>query len=285
MSIDVIETEPTFLPSAKGQGLGVRGMSRLGDVTVETLQVLQKRLQSKRIRAATLKAGDLGSIIPGFVSTGDALTALEQTKRYIDSVDEQIHRSFCQRVTPTPFGPAFSECGQLSFLIAWNSFANSYYDFYLEHRSFLSRFADTNSIYDRALRFSTRANQFRADALKLGAKVSDPDLKLDPRKNPLDDIMGWIKVLGSIAVLVWLSPPVIRALRGTSVSGLDQAFKIPRKKKVQKLLPKSYFDQRSFRWIKSGKARILIGCPKGKWSPKKQRCRVGTRAYEIVRPK
>jgi len=45
---------------------------------------------------------------------------------------------------------------------------------------------------------------------------------------------------------------------------------------------KSSFDKRSFRWKQSGKARILIGCPKGKWQPKKERCKVGTRAYKIL---
>lgn len=48
--------------------------------------------------------------------------------------------------------------------------------------------------------------------------------------------------------------------------------------------PKRKFDARSFRWITSGHAKILIGCPKGKWQPRKQHCTVGTKAYVILTP-
>ena len=48
--------------------------------------------------------------------------------------------------------------------------------------------------------------------------------------------------------------------------------------------PKTKFDKRSFRWKKSGKAFILVGCPKGKWQPTKSKCATGTRAYEILVP-
>lgn len=41
----------------------------------------------------------------------------------------------------------------------------------------------------------------------------------------------------------------------------------------------------SFRTIKSGKARIVICCPKGKWNKKTQRCRVGTTAQSVLRPR
>ena len=44
------------------------------------------------------------------------------------------------------------------------------------------------------------------------------------------------------------------------------------------------FDRRSIRTLVRGKARILIGCPKGQWMPRKQRCKVGTRAYEVITP-
>ncbi|UCC74975.1 MAG: hypothetical protein JSV86_10615 [Gemmatimonadota bacterium] len=47
--------------------------------------------------------------------------------------------------------------------------------------------------------------------------------------------------------------------------------------------PKSQFDPRSFRYKKSGSSWILIGCPKGQWQPRKQRCKVGTRAHKILR--
>jgi len=46
--------------------------------------------------------------------------------------------------------------------------------------------------------------------------------------------------------------------------------------------PKSKFDKRSFRWKKSGRGLILIGCPKGKWNARTQRCKVGTRAHEVL---
>lgn len=48
--------------------------------------------------------------------------------------------------------------------------------------------------------------------------------------------------------------------------------------------PRRDFDRRSFRWIKRRETWILIGCPKGQWQPRKQRCKVGTRAYEVLTP-
>ena len=46
--------------------------------------------------------------------------------------------------------------------------------------------------------------------------------------------------------------------------------------------PKTAFDKRSFRWKKSGKAWVLVGCPKGKWSPKSATCKTGSmRAHEV----
>jgi len=47
---------------------------------------------------------------------------------------------------------------------------------------------------------------------------------------------------------------------------------------------KAAFDRRSFRYKKSGKAWLLVGCPKGKWNAKSKRCRVGTRAYKFLAP-
>lgn len=62
----------------------------------------------------------------------------------------------------------------------------------------------------------------------------------------------------------------------------------------EKLAPKSQFDKRSFRYKKSGKAWLLIGCPKGKWDPKgyvtvkgkrqRGRCKVGTRGHKLLAP-
>ena len=37
------------------------------------------------------------------------------------------------------------------------------------------------------------------------------------------------------------------------------------------------------RYRRSGDTRILVGCPKGAWQPRLARCRVGTRAYEVIK--
>lgn len=50
----------------------------------------------------------------------------------------------------------------------------------------------------------------------------------------------------------------------------------------KKLAPKSKFDRRSFRWKTSGKARVLVACPKGHW--RRGRCTVGLRAYKLLTP-
>ena len=48
-------------------------------------------------------------------------------------------------------------------------------------------------------------------------------------------------------------------------------------------LPRRKFDGRSLRWIKRGKNWLLIGCPKGQWRVKAERCKVGTRAHKLLR--
>lgn len=60
-------------------------------------------------------------------------------------------------------------------------------------------------------------------------------------------------------------------------------FKLPKSKCERILAPKSGFAPRSFRWIKTGKAFLLIGCPKGEWMPRAKRCKVGTRAHAEVK--
>ena len=49
---------------------------------------------------------------------------------------------------------------------------------------------------------------------------------------------------------------------------------------------KNKFDTRSFRVItlKEG-VKATIGCPRGKWSPSKKKCKVGTRMQKIMRLK
>jgi len=44
--------------------------------------------------------------------------------------------------------------------------------------------------------------------------------------------------------------------------------------------PRRRFDRRSFRWVRSGKNWVLIGCQKGKW--KRGRCSIGTRAVKVL---
>ncbi len=47
-----------------------------------------------------------------------------------------------------------------------------------------------------------------------------------------------------------------------------------------------HFDPRSFRVKKVGKGyRIVFGCPKGEWQPRKQRCKVGVRIQKVMKPK
>lgn len=62
---------------------------------------------------------------------------------------------------------------------------------------------------------------------------------------------------------------------------------IPRGYKRKRLV-KSYkrtCAKGSIRTIKRGKVRILICCPRGKWKPRARRCKVGTRAISIDKPK
>lgn len=52
---------------------------------------------------------------------------------------------------------------------------------------------------------------------------------------------------------------------------------------VRREKPLSHFDRRSIRTVVRGNTRILIGCPKGSWMPRKQRCKVGTQAHEVIK--
>lgn len=47
---------------------------------------------------------------------------------------------------------------------------------------------------------------------------------------------------------------------------------------------KSHFDPRSFRWKTSGKAKLLIGCRRGQWNERSERCEVGTEVYKLLVP-
>jgi hypothetical protein len=45
------------------------------------------------------------------------------------------------------------------------------------------------------------------------------------------------------------------------------------------------FDRRSFRTITRGKVKVRIGCPRGKWDAKRERCETGTKAQAVLTPK
>ena len=45
---------------------------------------------------------------------------------------------------------------------------------------------------------------------------------------------------------------------------------------------KDEFDEASFRNVRSGKAIIVVGCPKGHYDPSAGKCRKGTRAYKMI---
>lgn len=53
----------------------------------------------------------------------------------------------------------------------------------------------------------------------------------------------------------------------------------------QRTVPPGRFDRRSFRTVRSGRHRVVVGCPKGKWDAGRRRCRVGMRAQSILHPK
>ena len=73
-------------------------------------------------------------------------------------------------------------------------------------------------------------------------------------------------------------------------------FTVPKAGKgcIERVNPLSAFDKRSLRWVKSGRGRVLVGCPRGEYDPEgtvvsgsrrtKGACMVGLRAYEVVTP-
>jgi hypothetical protein len=50
------------------------------------------------------------------------------------------------------------------------------------------------------------------------------------------------------------------------------------------LAAKTKFAKGSFRYKKSGKAWLIIGCPVGKWNAKTKHCKVGTRGHKLLAP-
>jgi hypothetical protein len=55
---------------------------------------------------------------------------------------------------------------------------------------------------------------------------------------------------------------------------------------TKKYRSKRSFAPGSFRTVKlKGGRRLVVGCPRGKYSQRSKRCRVGTRSYELLTPK
>jgi hypothetical protein len=63
---------------------------------------------------------------------------------------------------------------------------------------------------------------------------------------------------------------------------MARKFQLPKSKCEKKVAPKSGFAKASFRWVKSGRGFVMVGCPKGHWSPRSKRCKVGLRAHAVV---
>jgi len=54
-------------------------------------------------------------------------------------------------------------------------------------------------------------------------------------------------------------------------------------KRYRQVSPKK-FDPRSFRIKEVDEdIKLVIGCPKGKWSPKIKRCKVGTKVQSVLK--
>jgi hypothetical protein len=52
----------------------------------------------------------------------------------------------------------------------------------------------------------------------------------------------------------------------------------------KKIGKKSDFDPQSFRFkTVNARVRVLVGCPRGRWKPRKQKCSTGTRAYAVFK--
>jgi len=55
------------------------------------------------------------------------------------------------------------------------------------------------------------------------------------------------------------------------------------KRRVRRYPSKAAFAKGSFRVVRSGPAKIVVGCPRGKYQKRKQHCTVGLRPYRAVR--
>lgn len=56
--------------------------------------------------------------------------------------------------------------------------------------------------------------------------------------------------------------------------------------RTKRLMPKRACASGSFRTKKlSARTRLIVCCPRGKWSARSKRCRVGMTGYEILKRK
>lgn len=164
--------------------------------------------QRAALAAKRRKVGLEGGIIPGswFVTTGQALTAMNTAKAYIDDLDKQIHLKLCTPIKDAQGNvvlmqgePIGYNCpkGDSGFLSAWNSYANEFYDWYLDNESFGDRWVDTNAIFDRAQVYIKRTTDWRKKVADYGIKVEGPIVAPEERNTPID----WGKDL--VKYLLW----------------------------------------------------------------------------------
>jgi hypothetical protein len=61
-------------------------------------------------------------------------------------------------------------------------------------------------------------------------------------------------------------------------------FTLKRKFVHEQICPKEMFDPKSFRRVKSGEHRVTVACPKGKYSARVGRCKVGLKTQNLLHP-
>lgn len=54
--------------------------------------------------------------------------------------------------------------------------------------------------------------------------------------------------------------------------------------KRERIKAPAYFDRRSLRIIQRGTHKLIVGCPRGKYDAKAERCTTGTEVQAILHP-
>ena len=168
-----------------GESLGGMTPREVQDLT-SLLNAQRRSLDAKRKKIAS---GNLGSILPGYVSTGETLAAMNTAKAYIDTVDEQLHVKLCKASPVTMYGEPISySCPKddAPFIASWNTYANEFYDWYLKNSDLGSRFLDTNALYDQAQVYIKRTNDWRVKIEEYGVRVDGPTVVPQDRDTPTD---------------------------------------------------------------------------------------------------